>query len=95
MTTPRLHVLKTWPWFFDATWRRVKLFDVRIDDRDFRVGDFVILAEYDPVAERLTGREIFARMNYILAGDDASGSGLKAGYCVLGLNPTANYNVRA
>jgi hypothetical protein len=41
------HKLKTWPPFFKDVLLRKKRFELRKNDRDFRVGDEVILVEYD------------------------------------------------
>ncbi len=43
------HPLKTWPGPFQAVWDGVKLFEYRVNDRDFKVGDMLALMEYDPV----------------------------------------------
>jgi hypothetical protein len=46
------HGLKTWPEFFEATNRGQKKFELRRDDRPegFRVGDELLLQEFDPAA---------------------------------------------
>ena len=45
MTT---HELKTWPEYFAPTAAGVKTFEVRRDDRGFRVGDRLRLREFEP-----------------------------------------------
>jgi len=35
----RTHRLKTWPQYFEAVLKGTKRFDIRVDDRDFAVGD--------------------------------------------------------
>ena len=42
------HHLKTWPDVFAATRFGLKSFDLRINDRDFKVGDYLILEEFEP-----------------------------------------------
>lgn len=67
-TRPREHELKTWPRFFAALLAGTKTFEVRPDDRGFRVGDSLHLREWHPRRERYTGRECWATVSYILTG---------------------------
>lgn len=46
--TSQSHKLKTWPDYFQAVWEGRKKFDLRRDDRDYQVGDMLLLREYDP-----------------------------------------------
>ncbi|WP_445368820.1 DUF3850 domain-containing protein [Methylomonas sp. BW4-1] len=62
-----IHHLKTFPAFFEATARHEKLFEIRNNrDRGFQKGDTVILYEYDQINDRVTGREIMAKITYVL-----------------------------
>lgn len=56
------HTLKTWPQFFNALWDDRKRFEIRRDDRKFTKGDILYLHEFDPGAERYTGRLIVAEV---------------------------------
>lgn len=66
--------LKIWPVFFDPITSGVKTFEVRHDDRGFRVGDRLHLREWDMnKASRAgdedvgyTGRDCHVRVTYIL-----------------------------
>jgi len=42
------HELKTWPEYFRATQDNKKLFELREDDRGFKIGDELHLREFDP-----------------------------------------------
>lgn len=75
------HELKCWPQFFQPTMNAHKRFEVRKNDRDFRVGDELLLKEWDPKGEfgsptlntepvGYTGRAVIARVDYILTFDD-------------------------
>ena len=41
-----IHELKINPLYFDAIEKRLKTFELRKDDRDYKVGDLIILKEY-------------------------------------------------
>lgn len=68
-----IHQLKTWPVHFEAIWSGVKAFELRYDDRHFRIGDVLQLIEWIPSAKysvdksgRYTGRSVVAEVTYIL-----------------------------
>lgn len=44
------HELKTWPIFYNAILDGTKTFECRKNDRDFKVGDTLVLKEFDPEA---------------------------------------------
>lgn len=75
--------LKTWPEFFEAVASGNKTFEVRRDDRYFRVGDVLVLREYEPTIKRYTGREIRRTVTYKLRGGRF---GIDPDFCVLGLS---------
>jgi hypothetical protein len=53
---PRMtHELKCWPGNFEATVRGDKHHEIRVNDRDFQVGDLVILREFTRLRSRHTG----------------------------------------
>lgn len=82
---PIVHDLKTWPLYFQAVVDGRKTFELRINDRDFQVGDFLRLQEWSqPANEKVhyTGREIIVRVSYLLEGGKF---GLEDGYVVMGL----------
>lgn len=73
--------LKTWPEYFEPLLSDDKTFEARVDDRDFAVGDLLILREWDP-AKGYTGRRTERRISYILDGDQF---GIAKGTVVLAL----------
>lgn len=75
------HQLKSWPQFFLVIRSGVKNFDLRKDDRDYRVGDIVQLEEYAMMTGEYTGRVCRKRIGYILR----DFAGLMPGYCILSL----------
>lgn len=51
-----IHELKTWPEYFAAVILSLKTAEVRLNNRDFRPGDTLILKEFDRVKQAYTGR---------------------------------------
>lgn len=62
---PKLHRLKIQPEYFEAVCDGRKSFEIRKNDRHFRVGDRLILQEYNPETQQYTGRVIERRISYI------------------------------
>jgi len=90
-----LHELKIASAYYDAVLRDYKTFEVRRDDRDFKVGDTLILIEVEDVAHLVDGvptivaeptgrKRISAEVQYILRHEDFP-VGICKGYCILGL----------
>lgn len=78
----RQHELKCWPEFFEEVFMDRKTFELRKNDRDFKVADFVHLKEYDPKTDSYTGRQLARRIKYILHGP---AFGLAEGYCIMSI----------
>jgi len=64
------HKLKTWPTPFQATQLGNKTYEIRKNDRNFNVGDTLILEEYDPTTQEYTGRVMTVRVTYITQGGE-------------------------
>jgi hypothetical protein len=79
---PMLHNLKTWPEFYTAIEAGEKTFDIRKDDRGFKVGDFLLLFEYLSEEKTFTGRVQFVEVTYVLKGGQW---GIVDGYVILGI----------
>lgn len=88
--TKRTHGLKTWPSYFEAVLKGEKTFEIRLNDRDFTVGDVLILHEWDPgsptrdshLTTGYTSRKLEKRVTYVMQGGRF---GLDPHWCVLGL----------
>lgn len=76
-----VHKIKTLPEYFKATKNGDKPFEVRCNDRNYKVNDILILEEYEQ--GEYTGEELFERITYIL--DDERYC--KPGYVVIGTSP--------
>lgn len=76
----KTHNLKCWPEYFGLILRGRKTFELRRNDRDFKIGDTVELNEWEPEYEQYTGRRIIFSIIGILHGGRF---GLEEGYCIL------------
>lgn len=79
----KIHTLKILPQYYDDVAEYRKAFELRKDDRDFKVGEVLILREYDPEESEFTGRAMVRNIGYILR--NCPEYGLAEGYCILGL----------
>lgn len=57
------HKLKILPEYFEAVIKGLKTFEIRKNDRDYKVGDKIVLREYN--GRKYTGREVLAHIRYI------------------------------
>lgn len=76
-----VHELKIWPRFYEAVDSGAKTFEVRENDRNFKVGDTLCLQEYLPMLGRYTGEQINVIVTYIL--DDSAY--VKDGCVIMGI----------
>ncbi len=78
----KTHELKILPKYFGDVAKGVKNFEIRrSDDRQFEVGDILILKEYERGA--FTGREVTREIEYIYQGDGSYG--LSPMFSILGM----------
>lgn len=75
------HELKILPQYFQAVWDGNKNFELRKNDRNYKVGDFLILREYS--SSGYTGSFLKVVITYILK--DCPEYGLNKDYCILGI----------
>ena len=88
------HNLKIFPRFYEAVKSGKKTFEIRKNDENFQVGDSLRLLEFVPVNKKFSGRQMRARVTYVLKNDaecsDGEQFGLKRGYAILGLGSLTN-----
>lgn len=77
------HELKTWPSYFHAVICGTKTFEVRKADRPFKVGDTLLLREWNPDKDEYTGACVTKQISYILTGGQF---GVEKGFVVIGLH---------
>lgn len=80
----KVHELKIWPEYFQQIWSEDKTFEVRKNDRNFNVGDYLLLKEYCPKEQKYTGNQIFKEITYILNDKNYC----KEGYVILAIGRT-------
>lgn len=78
-----IHALKTLPEYFEAVRQNEKTFELRKNDRDFKVGDYLALNEWD--GEKYTGRSQLVKVRYIL--DPNEVMTCAGGYVIMGIAP--------
>lgn len=77
------HDLKIWPQYFQYHKHRTKRFELRKNDRDYKVNDTLNLREWDPKTEKFTGQYVIVIVSQI----GYEMPGLESGYCVMSVYP--------
>ena len=97
----KLHKLKlVQPYFNQVKYHNEKVenffkrFEIRKNDRNYQVGDLLLLLEYDSKTKEYSSDGYFTEINYILDLVHTIGIGLSDldNYVILGLNPICAYN---
>ena len=68
-----VHAVKIYPEYYEAVKSGKKPFEVRKNDRDYKVGDILALNEFEPDGAgtgEYSGRAIIARISYVLANSE-------------------------
>lgn len=79
-----IHELKIKPQYYEDIKIGLKPFEIRKNDRDFKLGDILILNEYsldDSGAGTYSGRALTVRVTYLLNDQEYC----KEGYVILGI----------
>ncbi|MNE84633.1 hypothetical protein D3C80_1815570 [compost metagenome] len=76
-----IHELKTWPEHFENVWNLSKPFELRKNDRNYQLGDILILKEFEWQNQKYTGRVQNVEVTSILK----NFKGIEKGYCILGI----------
>lgn len=75
------HKLKTHVEYYKLVVSGEKNWELRLNDRNYEVGDQLILEEYDKDKKEYTGFSTSRIVTYILK--DAPHFGLRGGYCIM------------
>lgn len=81
------HEIKVWPPYFQQTADGNKTWELRVDDRDYHVGDILVMKEWVPAITSYTGRVIEARVTYIVkSSEETKFFALPSGMCIMTIN---------
>lgn len=78
------HELKLLPEYYSYVESMVKTFELRKNDRNYQIGDILLLREWDD-EDGYTGKSLYRKITYIFVGDGTYG--LREGYVILSLEP--------
>jgi len=87
------HIVKSWAHFFDAIVEGMKTHELRDNDRNYQVGDEMLLQRYDNINGRYTGEECRVVITYITNRQKPcafSGSVVHPDYCILSIRKVTN-----
>lgn len=79
-----IHELKIKPKIFQDIINGIKNFEIRKNDRMFRVGDILVLSEFDYMDNTYTGNQIQVRVDNILTHEDFP-DGIPIDYVVMNI----------
>lgn len=83
-----VHQLKIFPNYFEDVISGKKRFEFRINDRNFKVHDFLALNEYDYEKKTYTGRSCLVYVDYIMDCNTAEGvPALKDNLVIMSISP--------
>ena len=74
----KVHKLKILPEYYNAQIEGKKNFEIRKNDRNYQIGDWLLLKEYNPKIKKFTERKVMVEITYITDYQQ------KNGYVVLG-----------
>ena len=78
-----IHELKILPIYFEEVKDGRKSFEVRKNDRNFKVGDMLALNEYDADKKEYTGNSCLVYVDYILKDEEYC----KNGFVIMAIKP--------
>lgn len=89
-----IHKVKSWTYLFRAAVAGVKTHDIRnLSERDYRVGDTLVLQEFDQTVGKYTGNEQAFEITYITSRETPcalSSACLDREFCILSIRKMEN-----
>ncbi len=85
-----IHTVKSWPKYFDDIWLGVRTHELRKNDRNYKVGDYLQLQRWDPIQEIHTGEVQMMKITSITSADipcAESAGALHKEFCILSIKP--------
>lgn len=83
----RVHEVKSWAEFFEQIKLKNRKHELRHNERDYKVGEYLLLREFDK-DDGYTGRRMTVMITSITSDDvpcAVSAYGLNTGYCILSI----------
>ena len=77
------HILKILPQYYADINKGIKTFEIRKNDRDYRVGDTLLLCEWNTEQKNFTGNSIRKEVTYILRSNSING--LNKNYIIMAI----------
>lgn len=62
---PYTHELKSWVGLFEPLFNGSKTHDIRVLDREYKIGDICWVREFEPITRKYTGRSLYYQITYI------------------------------
>lgn len=81
-----IHSLKCWPIPFSAIYHGEKNWELRKDDRQYSIGNYLLIKEWDNEKQEYTGSFVEKQIVWILR--SCPEWGLMDGFCILSLGAT-------
>jgi hypothetical protein len=88
----KVHHLKSWPQYFKPIKEGQRTHELRRNDRDFHVGDTMILAEFDPNTKEYTGEVCEVEITSMTSMNQpcaVSSEALDPAFCILSIRRVA------
>jgi hypothetical protein len=86
------HHLKSWPQYFRPIKEGKRTHELRRNDRNFEVGDFILLEEFDPVTQKYTGDRCKVEITSMTSTSQPcamSSEALDPAFCILSIRRVA------
>jgi len=93
----KTHEVKSWTHYYDNIVVGLKKHDLRKNDRDYKVGDELLLKRYDHFKGEFTGETMLVKITYITSSQYPcaySSAVLDKNYVILSIDPVYGVDVR-
>lgn len=83
-----VHEVKSWPGFFHDIAHGKRTHELRLNDRDYRVNDYMLLRLWNPEIQDYSSLNQMVRITAITSAEHpcaVSDNGLAPGYCILSI----------
>jgi hypothetical protein len=87
----KIHELKTWVGQFRDVKYGKKRFEIRLNDRDYHVGDRLYLCEYDHETHQYTGDWFWVTVEFVMV--EFPCKGVTDGFAVMSIRPSEWWEV--